>query len=751
MPLYGNIIYGSGATYGQPASLPYSVEPLSATALWYDSILVNWTPSQSNYSAFRLLRNQNHMPESPEDGIKLLDWNIEDPNFAALSSQNSYLDTSIIDGVEVPQLKLIQGRFTYYRVWLLDDTDVWVVAGETAVLLPKQFGIDTIGGTSTHTKLLEVLPNQFTSSDQSVYGEIDYTTDLARFLEGFSFTLDEYLTYAALIQPDNYGDFISPTVLSLQGYQTGVTPEYQTVSKAQKKLIREAIYIYQRKGTDLSLGTFTESTTGYAPTITVSPNLLLSVEDSSFYKGTGNWSTFGDVTLTSVMDTPPSQDELAACDLTYVGKAVISGANSSVGLGVTQPVTLKVPVGEITELTLSYYAKTASSTNSITPKITWYNYLGQELSSSTTGAQSITTSWAKKTFTAWPPGFIGQVTSLSVTSNVVTINLSGSHPFQIGDSVIISGVNSTYNGTHTITGATSNSFTFSLTTANESLPQLSGAVRLASWSYKTQAKYASIQFNFASTGTVYLDYVQLANSSTTDYYEARGIDIELAPSKKNYIKNPSFISAGDPWTIDATASDYVATDVVGVYGGLSMLELETKASGTTTLSTVTEDGLTVGRFYTFSIFGKSPDADQEISLTITATDLDASEVVGTTTETATLTTIWTRPSVSTFIPASAGNVEIEVTIEVEDSGEILYFDCAQVEMSPSATDYIDGSMPTDYSTGWGGTAHESTSHQYPNKEVRLARLTSEVEKFLPLNTAYRILTLDGVEVAKITY
>ena len=751
MPLYGNIIYGSGATYGQPASLPYSVEPLSATALWYDSILVSWTPSQSNYKAFRLLRNQNHMPESPEDGIKLLDWNIEDPNVSAFSSQNSYLDTSIIDGIEIPQLKLLQGRFTYYRVWLLDDTDVWVVAGETAVLLPRQFGVDTIGGTSTHTKLLEILPNQFTSGDQSVYGEIDYTTDLARFLEGFSFTLDEYLTYATLIQPDNYGDFISPTVLSLQGYQTGVTPEYQTVSKAQKKLIREAIYIYQRKGTNLSLGTFTESTTGYAPTITVSPNLLLSVEDSSFYKGTGNWSTFGNVTLTSVTDTPPSQSELAACDLTHVGKAVVAGAGASIGLGVTQPITLKVPVGDITELTLSYYAKTASSTNSITPKITWYNYLGEELSSSTTGSQSINTSWAKKTLTAWPPGFIGQVTSLSVTSNVVTMSVNGPHPFQIGNSIIISGINSTYNGTHTITGITSNSFTFSLTTANESLPQLNGAVRLSSWSYKTQAKYASIQLTFTGTGTVYLDYVQLANSSTTDYYEARAIDIDLAPSKKNYIKNPSFIAAEEPWTIDATASDYVATDVVGVYGGLSMLELETKASGTTTLSTVTEDGLPVGRFYTFSIFGKSPDADQEISLTITATDLDASEVVGTTTKTATLTSIWTRPSVSTFIPASAGNVEIEVTIEVEDSGEIIYFDCAQVEMSPTATDYIDGSMPTDYSTGWGGTAHESTSHQYPNKEVRLARLTSEVEKFLPLNTAYRILTLDGVEVAKITY
>ena len=246
MPLYGNIIYGSGATYGQAPSLPYSVEPLTATALWYDTILLRWTPSGSNLKAFRLLRNQNHMPESAEDGIKLLDWNIEDPNLPELENQTSYLDTAIINGVEIPELKLIQGKFTYYRVWLLDDNDSWVVAGETAVLLPRQFGVDLIGGKSTHTKLLEVLPNQYTSADRSVYGEIDYSSDLSVFLEGFSFTLDEYLTYISLIQPDTYGEFSSPTILALQGYQSGVPAESQTVSKVQKKLIREALSIYQR-------------------------------------------------------------------------------------------------------------------------------------------------------------------------------------------------------------------------------------------------------------------------------------------------------------------------------------------------------------------------------------------------------------------------------------------------------------------------------------------------------------------------
>lgn len=751
MPLYGNIIYGSGATYGQPASLPFSVEPLSATALWYDSILVNWTPSQSNYKAFRLVRNQNNMPESPEDGIKLLDWNTENPDVATLSNQKTYLDTAVINGVEIPELKLIQGKFTYYRIWLLDNNDVWVVAGETAVLLPRQYGIDVIGGKSTHTKLLELLPNQFTSSDNSVYGEIDYTSDLAVFLEGFSFSLDEYLTYINLIHPDTYGEFVSPTILALQGYQVGVPPEFQTVTKVQKKLIRDAIYIYQRKGTELGLSAFAESTTGYAPTIRVSPNILLSIEDSSFYKGVGNWRAFGGVTLSSVNDVEPSSAESEACDTEYVGKAIISSTNSSIGTGITQSITSKIPVTKISEMSLSYYAKTATGTIGITPRITWYNYLGEELSTVSGSTNTATTSWTKFSFSAWPPGFVGTITSVSISSNVATVTLDSTHPFAIGNSVVIANVDSTINGTRTITGITSNSFTFSLTASNQTLLELEGNVRLATWEYKDQAKYASIRLSFAATGTAYIDYVQLAPSTVTEYYDARCIGVILEPSKLNYLLNPSFAETGDAWTIDATAHDYVPTDVAGVYGGLTMLEVETKASGVTSVSATTPSTIVTDKFYTFSVYGKSPDADQEITLTITAVDTTDSSVLVTETTTATLTDIWTRPSVAAFVPASANPVEITVEIQIEDSGEIIYFDSAQVEMSPVATDYIDGSMPTSYYTGWESTENASVSHQYLNKEVRLARLTSEIENYLPATVSYRVITKDGVEVAKITY
>ena len=44
------------------------------------------------------------------------------------------------------------------------------------------------------------------------------------------------------------------------------------------------------------------------------------------------------------------------------------------------------------------------------------------------------------------------VTNRSLTSNVATLTTSAAHSFVVGDSVIVTGVNETFNGTQTING-----------------------------------------------------------------------------------------------------------------------------------------------------------------------------------------------------------------------------------------------------------------------------------------------------------
>ena len=60
-------------------------------------------------------------------------------------------------------------------------------------------------------------------------------------------------------------------------------------------------------------------------------------------------------------------------------------------------------------------------------------------------------------------------------------------------------------------------------------------------------------------------------------------------------------------------------------------------------------------------------------------------------------------------------------------------------------------MPPDYGTGWYGDEHESASFAYVNKENRLARLLSEIDKFVPFGGSYRVITEFGVEKTEITY
>ena len=743
MPLYGNVIYGSGETYGQPATLPFSVEPFSALALWYDKVLLTWAPSESNFTSFRLVRNQDAFPETSEDGIILYEWT------AGRGVDKATIPNSYVDGTP-EDVALTPGKFIYYRVWLFDDTQSWVVGGEAAIPLPQKFNEGSPFAKITHQKLLELLPKQFTSSDFSPNGTIDFDSELSAFLEGFSFSLDELLTDLSFLQPPFYGAFLNPATLTLQGNQLGVTPERGTVTRQQKKTVREAMYIYQGKGTAGSISNFAESTTGYAPTIRISPNILLSIEDSSFYKGTGNWSAVGGLTLTSKATGEVPTDQPNACDLTYVAELEVAQPGARIVLGLLNPVLYGVPLHFGTKYSFSFAAKTTSGSNEVIPKINWYNYKGELLSTHTGSPTTVGTSWGRYSTTAFAPGYVGQISSISIISNNVTVYVTTPPDFQVGDSVVISEAIDTIAGTRTVTAVTDYSFSFVATADDITYLEVTGKVQKADWSYPSSAIYATLELVVSSSGVVNVDMVQLADASNTSYSEARCAGIFLAPSKINYLKNPSFLSTGAPWTIDASSTAYPPTDIEGVYGGLTMLQVTPLSSGVTSISTETDLGIPAEEFYSFSVYAKTATGSQDITLTMTAIDPMAVDPVVVRSQTVTITDIWSRPTVSFYVPANDLQMKIEVKIETEGT-EVMYFEAAQLETSLTSTDYIDGSMPPSYNTGWYGTEHESASYSYTNKESRLARLTSEIYKYIPFGGSYRVVTESGVELMEITY
>jgi hypothetical protein len=75
-------------------------------------------------------------------------------------------------------------------------------------------------------------------------------------------------------------------------------------------------------------------------------------------------------------------------------------------------------------------------------------------------------SWAPtglKGFYDWFDSKSVSVSNKSLTSNVATLTTSAAHGFEIGQTVVVAGVDSTFNGTYLITNKTNNTFTYAKT------------------------------------------------------------------------------------------------------------------------------------------------------------------------------------------------------------------------------------------------------------------------------------------------
>lgn len=390
MARYGNSVY-QAAYYGANTNqLAGSAEPVYAVATDYSSVLVTWAEpigQGTEFIGLKLLRNQDAYAETEEDGIVVWSWTTGD----------GPIITKLEDGIDFTSIPLSSGRYVYYRMWLQKPDETWVQAGETYTVVPLSHSTQLPGGgtISTLDKLMDTLPRVFSSTDRSPLDEVDKTSTLYQFLSAFSFTIDEILTLTSLLIPDDSGRTTNPGVLLVKANQLGLPIGSMSTTKAQKRTVREAIYTYSRKGTETALSTWVESVTGFSPTITVSPNLMLTNQDSTFNGGVGNWLPVGSCALSVADDTYPPTAESAAIDMNYTGKAVVSTAGAKLANGVFEPKTKGIPVLEGVSYNLSLYSKCDTLAATITPTISWYDHLGVLISESTVSPISVANTWTK--------------------------------------------------------------------------------------------------------------------------------------------------------------------------------------------------------------------------------------------------------------------------------------------------------------------------------------------------------------------
>jgi hypothetical protein len=909
MGIYDVAVYGDDI-YGEQPKLSFSVEPIEAMAMDYESISVSWkTPTGQlgvDFWDMRLVRNQDGYPETAEDGAILWSWKTDG------------LKNNIIDDGNLDAPRLIKGRFVYYRFWVKKETGIWAIAGNKYTVVPKEHFTNikfdpkyreaqltepylsiqpnknnnsqadvsvvfknAVSGTpdlndftckingisatiteaivsssnsqaivlsvsiytpfkdsdkivvsysgtnlstvhvnpsgyeeevliipfttfkiignkfteevalSTQDRLMDFIPRVFTTATQSPIDEVDTTSDLWKFLEGFALTLDEMMTLLDLTLPEESGRFWSPEVVMLMAIQMGIPLEPFLATKAQKALVREAFYYNPKKGTDLGISTFAEALTGFAPTVSLSSNMFPSVQDSTFYKGIGHWASTG-FTSVAAVSVPITvgdarADELLAIDDSWtmrlrgkgtvsIGEIVPSGQSNSGGTGngpthvgggaVSEspasqiPVIWGIPVSPYSDYMFAGYMKN-TNVDSVTVDVSFYGWNGGlvrtvsnviphstdfskfniDLKSTGTGPTTTATS-AEVLFddnTSTTHTFkltVASVTDLDVGLEALIKNIDGTDDFSLAVNNLIC----------LITDITGNVVT--LQTDKFVGSYFTRTVNLSIQEYSIPSYFVSIKFTVASSSLpntvyTYLDMLSLHPTDYTgDFEEARATKILLAPSKVNYISDPMFTG--------------------GLWGGVPALSTDVSLPGVGYASSDFEVTSPVVDYQ------YSPAIDYTSNQFITGSVLinDFSEITGTiptglpnTTVTVEvevyyedgLDTIILATSQSSGTYSSAtGSIQVSTTTYVPGgthpyfvvlriSGTAAaYLRHPQLELSGAPTDFIWGDIPASYGDAavWAGNVDESSTLFYPGREIKFTRLAQELPNHIPFNTPY---------------
>ena len=645
MARYGINYYGA-TNYGAFVKLAFSVEPMSVLVLDFTKVLIGWQTPRGDFSRIRLLRSQVGFPETAEDGIIIFD---------EFATEGTVSRAEYIDGEDNPSdVPLIPGRQTYYRVFLFTDQSVWRVAGSITAIVPSNHNVQTT--------FMNSLPRVFTSSEQGSFGVVDTNSYLYNFMSGLTFSQEQFYTLLDLLKPRHTGIETPVELLPLEVASLGLTPEAGLPTKNRKRLIREANYLYARKGTKLALETYAESLTGFEPTITVSENLLLTVQDSTFYGGTGNWVASNAVLTSSTEQVPDSNTN--QIDTTKTGKIVASNSGSMV-LGATNIVTKGIPVLPSTAYIVSCKLKSPASAGNITLSVRFYDKDG----TATSAANSATAVAANNTWKS---------ASKTATSDATS-------------------------------------------------------------------SYAIITIAYSAAGTYYIDQVCMQEGGTVAYDEARAIDVFLSPLKTNYIKNPSFEVNSTTWAL--SGATFTQDSSVPTYGYSGDYSGKFVVTNPWSITTDYEIPVTPGKYYTASASIKAL-AALSANIKITFYD-DADAVVETVTQVISVTTSFANVTLTGLTDSTSEASYAKVSFYGTTAGSI-FLDLIQFEQSQVATDYFDGSLPSDFGAVWEGTDDASYTHLYPSKPSKIPRLAKTLIDWVPQNAFWRLRTYDGVEYTTTT-
>ena len=300
MARYGINYYGL-ATYGAETAVAYAANNFTATSgsigdlitvhSPYGAIKLNWNNPTGNWSKIKLVRNSYGFPVSEVDGTQL---DLKNNNMFEAYKENS--PTSFTDR------NLARNAFYYYSLFVFERVNYkWLRVGNAIGLSVEDYGYAD--------NLYNFLPEIYKISNlNEVAGESSNQT-LYNFLSIFGFELNKYHTLTNLLINRHDTSKLNGSLLPSLLQQFGLQYEPEIGYQHARILARDVGQLYKSKGTVDGLREFLKAFTGWAvptvanvpnPTIngiTVSKNLMLDYNDSSFEESVGHWESSGSANL----------------------------------------------------------------------------------------------------------------------------------------------------------------------------------------------------------------------------------------------------------------------------------------------------------------------------------------------------------------------------------------------------------------------------------------------------------------------
>jgi hypothetical protein len=393
MAKYGLDYYGIGK-YGSGAAsvVDFDATPVTASSTGYQQIKVSWVPPSGDWSTIRLVRNTYGFPLTVDDGTVVLE---EAKNF----SIGSYTDTG-----EFPNnIGLRPGIGYHYSIFVLGvQENVWIKAGEALGLSVKDFG--------SFDAMYENIPAVYKTTNLKSVTDNGSNPDLEAFLRIFAVSYDSFKTSADLVLKTYDTAIAYAPIIPVMMQQFGISYEPELGLQQSRILLRNAVYINEKKGSLQGIRDFVKAFTGYDEDTVTGKNLMLDYNDSSFEESVGRWASIAKTTLSvaNVATVTPYEETTRPSLFPNKQAGSLKALCSSSGdmefaCGLSAPKTRGIPVKEGFPYTFSIYTLKASTARKVTVDVRWFDRTGLEISRAGEKYITNTAAWKRVETTSVAP------------------------------------------------------------------------------------------------------------------------------------------------------------------------------------------------------------------------------------------------------------------------------------------------------------------------------------------------------------